>query len=52
MLVLMLFEEKTSPRIGVTDEFYRMELEFINTSKEYEENKLQTFKNSKRLYII
>ena len=34
------FGGKTSPRIGVTDEFYRMELEFINTSKEYEENKI------------
>ena len=46
------FGGKTSPRIGVTDEFYRMELEFINTSKEYEENKLQTFKTAKDFILF
>ena len=28
------FEGETNPRIGVQDEFYRMQLQFINTSKE------------------
>lgn len=37
------FEGETNPRIGVADEFYRMQLQFINTSKEYEENKSQIF---------
>ncbi len=31
------FEGETSPRIGVQDDFYRMKLQFINTSKEYDE---------------
>ncbi len=37
------FEGETSPRIGVADEFYRMQFEFISTSKEYKENKSQIF---------
>lgn len=36
-------EGKTNPRIGVQDEFYRMQLQFINTSKEYDEKKSQSF---------
>ena len=34
------FEGETSPRIGVQDDFYRMKLQFINTSKEYDEKKI------------
>ena len=37
------FEGETNPRIGVQDEFYRMQLQFINTSKEYDEKKSQSF---------
>ena len=38
-----VFEGETNPRIGVQDEFYRMQLQFINTSKEYDEKKSQSF---------
>lgn len=38
-----VFEGETSPRIGVQDDFYRMQLQFINTSKEYDEKKSQSF---------
>lgn len=34
-------EGETNPRIGVQDEFYRMQLQLINTSKEYDEKKSQ-----------
>ena len=37
------FEGETNPRIGVQDDFYRMQLQFINTSKEYDEKKSQSF---------
>lgn len=37
------FEGETNPRIGIQDEFYRMRIQFINTDKEYEENKSQVF---------
>ena len=37
------FEGETNPRIGVQDEFYRMQLKFINTSKEYDEKKSGIF---------
>ena len=38
---------ETNPRIGVQDEFYRMQLQFINTSKEYDEKKSQSFDTAK-----
>lgn len=38
-----VFEGETNPRIGVQDNFYRMQLQFINTSKEYDEKKSQSF---------
>ena len=38
-----VFEGETCPRIGVSDDFYRMQLQFINTGKEYEEKKSQIF---------
>lgn len=38
-----VFEGETNPRIGVQDDFYRMQLQFINTSKEYDEKKSQSF---------
>ncbi len=41
------FEGETNPRIGVQDEFYRMQLQFINTSKEYDEKKSQSFDTAK-----
>ncbi len=41
------FEGKTNPRIGVQDDFYRMQLQFINTSKEYDEKKSQSFDTAK-----
>lgn len=37
------FDGETCPRIGVPDEFYRMRFEFISTSQEYEEKKIQIF---------
>lgn len=37
------FENETDPRIGVQDDFYRMQLQFINTSKEYDEKKSESF---------
>ena len=45
------FEGETSPRIGVQDDFYRMKLQFINTSKEYDEKKSQIF-DTANVYIL
>lgn len=45
------FEGETNPRIGVQDDFYRMQLQFINTSKEYDEKKSQTF-DTANVYIL
>lgn len=42
-----VFEGETNPRIGVQDNFYRMQLQFINTSKEYDEKKSQSFATAK-----
>lgn len=33
------FGNKTCPRIGISDDFYRMKLEFISSNEEYEKNK-------------
>ena len=38
-----VFEGKTCPRIGETDEFYRMKFEYTRTIEEYEEKKAQEF---------
>lgn len=46
------FEGETNPRIGVQDEFYRMQLQFINTSKEYDEKKLQSFDTAKDFILF
>ena len=43
------FGGKTSPRIGVTDEFYRMELEFINSMKKIN---CKHLKQQKTLYYL
>lgn len=45
------FEGETNPRIGVQDDFYRMQLQFINTSKEYDEKKSQIF-DTANVYIL
>lgn len=45
------FEGETNPRIGVQDEFYRMQLQFINTSKEYDEKKSQSF-DTEKVFIL
>lgn len=46
-----VFEDETNPRIGVQDDFYRMQLQFINTSKEYDEKKSQSF-DIANVYIL
>ena len=45
------FGGETDPRIGVQDDFYRMQLQFINTSKEYDEKKSQSF-DTARVFIL
>lgn len=45
------FGGETDPRIGVQDEFYRMKLQFINISKEYDEKKSQFF-DSAKVFIL
>lgn len=45
------FGGETEPRIGVQDEFYRMKLQFINTSEEYDEKKSQFF-DSAKVFIL
>lgn len=45
------FGGETDPRIGVQDEFYRMKLQFINISKEYDEKKSQ-FLDSAKVFIL